>query len=110
MSFLRHGQIYRPMGSSLRAGGEAVFCYAPATHRLDESAAGYSLAGCSPAEPASASPADTIFIPSAETVNRHRHRDGGFFDQQNEDFSIGIDSIQIQCRLWGIRSPQDSGL
>jgi hypothetical protein len=110
MSFLRHGQIYRPMGSSLRAGGEAIFCYAPATHRLDESAAGYSLAGCSPAEPASASPADTIFIPSAETVNRHRHRDGGFFDQQNEDFSIGIDSIQIQCRLWGIRSPQDSGL
>jgi hypothetical protein len=80
------------MGSALRAGGEAVFCYAPATHRLDESAAGYSLAGCSPAEPASASPADTIFIPSAESVNRHRHRGGGFFDQQNAEFSIGIDT------------------
>jgi len=57
MSFLKHGQIYRPMGSSLLAGGEAIFCYAPATDRLDESAAGYSLAGCSPAESASASPA-----------------------------------------------------
>jgi hypothetical protein len=29
----------------------------PRPHRLDESATGYSLAGCSPAEPASASPA-----------------------------------------------------
>lgn len=92
MSFLRHGQIYRPMGSSPRAGGEAGFRSAPATHRRDESAAGYSLAGCSPAEPASASPADTIFIPPAATVNRHHHRSGGFFDRQNAEFSIGIDS------------------
>jgi hypothetical protein len=99
MSFLRHGQIYRPMGSSPRAGGEAIFCYAPATHRLDESAAGYSLAGCSPAEPASASPADTIFIPPAANVNRHHHRGGGLFDQQNAGFSIGID-IPANCYLY----------
>jgi len=33
---------------------------APPTHRLDEFPAGYSLAGCAPAEPASASPAGAI--------------------------------------------------
>ena len=41
---------------------------APPTHR-NEFPAGYSLAGCSPAEPASASPADLILqlkIPFAE--------------------------------------------
>jgi hypothetical protein len=88
MSFLRHGQIYRPMGSSLRDGGEAIFCYAPATHRLDESAAGYSLAGCSPAEPASASPADTIFIPSVATVNRHRQQVGDFSFSKTRSFQL----------------------
>ena len=31
-------------------------CLAPSAHRLDEFPAGYSSAGCSPAEPASASP------------------------------------------------------
>ena len=51
MSFLRHGEIYPPM----RARSLPT---APPTHRLDEFPAGYSLAGCSPAEPASASPAD----------------------------------------------------
>ena len=51
MSFLRHGEIYPPMRARpLRT--------APPTHRLDEFPAGYSWAGCSPAEPASASPAD----------------------------------------------------
>ena len=35
----------------------------PRPHRFDESAAGYSLAGCSPAEPASASPANLIMPP-----------------------------------------------
>ena len=49
MSFLRHGEIYRPDGN-----GRDV---AAPGHRCDEFPAGYSLAGCSPAEPASASPA-----------------------------------------------------
>ena len=53
MSFLRHGEIYRSDG---RKAGSNTFA-APSTHRLDEFPAGYSLAGCSPAEPASASPA-----------------------------------------------------
>ena len=50
MSFPRHPEIYPPMEAQTKAVG------APA-HRLDEFPAGYSLAGCSPAWPASASPA-----------------------------------------------------
>jgi hypothetical protein len=50
MSFPRHPEIYPPMEAQTNTVS------APA-HRLDEFPAGYSLAGCSPAEPASASPA-----------------------------------------------------
>jgi hypothetical protein len=50
MSFLRHEEIYPSDGDS------TVVSRAPA-HRLDEFPAGYSSAGCSPAEPTSASPA-----------------------------------------------------
>ncbi len=57
MSFFRHAEIYRPMSvSSWRSLGAATA--AAPTHRLDEFPAGYSLAGCSPAEPASASPVE----------------------------------------------------
>jgi len=52
MSFLRHEEIYPS------DGGRAIAEPAP-THRLDEFPAGYSLAGCAPAEPASASPTGT---------------------------------------------------
>jgi len=51
MSFPRYPEIYPPMEAQTNAAS------APA-HRLDEFPAGYSLAGCSPAEPASASPAE----------------------------------------------------
>ena len=59
MSFPRHLEIYRPMWPSLAKLG-ATTAAAP-THRLDEFPAGYSLAGCAPAEPASASPAGYEF-------------------------------------------------
>jgi transposase InsO family protein len=54
MSFFRHEEIYRSEGGSK---GERSQARSPA-HRLDESPAGYSSAGWSPPEPASASPAD----------------------------------------------------
>ena len=55
MSFFRHEEIYRSdQGSGPER--EPVEAGSP-DHRLDESPAGYSSAGCSPAEPASASPA-----------------------------------------------------
>jgi integrase-like protein len=54
MSFFRHGEDYRPDGPhATRSGPQA----ARQTIGLDESPAGYSLASCSPAEIASASPA-----------------------------------------------------
>ena len=56
-------------------GGEA-FCPRPLFHRLDEFAVGYSLAGCSPALPASASPTGFIFILPVEAVKHRRRRLG----------------------------------
>ena len=54
MSFFRHGEIYQPDGPhATRSDPQA----APQTIGFDESPAGYSLASCSPAELASASPA-----------------------------------------------------
>ena len=67
MSFLRHGEIYRfDAGASPAANAPA--------HRLDEFPAGYSLAGCSPAEPASASPAGDHFAlkSSCRSILFHR--------------------------------------
>jgi transposase InsO family protein len=56
MSFFRHEEIYRSdVGSKTK--GEPAETRSP-DHRLDESPAGYSSAGCSPAEPASASPTE----------------------------------------------------
>lgn len=55
MSFFRHGEDYRnDQAPSLTRSG---FPAAPLTHSFDESPAGYSLASCSPAALASASPA-----------------------------------------------------
>ena len=56
MSFFRHEEIYRSDVES-RTEGEPTETGSP-DHRLDESPAGYSLAGCSPALPASASPTE----------------------------------------------------
>jgi hypothetical protein len=58
MSFFRHEEIYRSdIGSKIE--GEPTETDSP-DHRLDESPAGYSLAGWSPPEPASASPAEDL--------------------------------------------------
>ena len=54
MSFFRHAEDYRPDDSSLTGSDPQT---TPQTIGFDESPAGYSLASCSPAELASASPA-----------------------------------------------------
>ena len=65
MSLPRHEEIYRSDGPDLcRSGAQSERLHAP-THRLDEFPAGYSLAGCAPAEPASASPAEEKFTMKA---------------------------------------------
>jgi hypothetical protein len=56
MSFFRHGEDYRPDGVLAKTRSDPQT--APPTIGFDESPAGYSLASCSPAELASASPAD----------------------------------------------------
>ena len=73
-SFSRHGQIYHPVRTVLGAWAQQYSAPPAPPHRLDESAAGYSLASCSPAELASASPADFIFVRLAEFVNRPTSR------------------------------------
>jgi putative transposase len=55
MSFFRHEEIYRPDVPTKITGSDLAT--APRTIGFDESPAGYSLASCSPAELASASPA-----------------------------------------------------
>jgi transposase InsO family protein len=56
MSFFRHGEIYQSDGGGNSSGERPKS--RPPTHRSDESPAGYSSASCSPAELASASPAE----------------------------------------------------
>ncbi len=76
MSFFRHGQIYRSDGRwAAEKKPGAISAAAPGAHRLDEFAAGYSLAGCSPALPASASPArsmlsNTVVVHKTTTATR----------------------------------------
>ena len=56
LSFFRHGEIFRSDEEAGSTGERAN--RRPPAHRPDESPVGYSSAGCSPAEPASASPAE----------------------------------------------------
>ena len=65
MSFFRHGEIYRWDHKPGPEHGEPNRSSSPA-HPIDESPTGYSLAGCSPAEPDSASPA--IDYPQGEAT------------------------------------------
>ena len=55
MSFFRHEEIYRWNGETKPGNGEPDRFSSP-PHPIDESPVGYSLAGWSPPEPASASP------------------------------------------------------
>ena len=57
MSFLRHEEIYRVDDRLPAQAPERTRNCPPRPHRLDEFPAGYSSAGWSPPEPASASPA-----------------------------------------------------
>jgi putative transposase len=72
MSFFRHGEIYRWNGKTGEEHGEPNRFRSPA-HPIDESPTGYSLAGCSPAEPDSASPAINYLQGDANALNRQSH-------------------------------------
>src|ERR1700742_338955 len=66
MSFPRHTKIYQ---SDEPEGGRTNGSTSLGDHRSDESSAGYSFGGCSPAEPASASPAATSFSHNPAAVH-----------------------------------------
>jgi hypothetical protein len=66
MSFLRHRKIYQL--NELK-GGRTAGSTSLGDHRSDESSAGYSFVGCSPAEPASPSPAITSLSQHPAAVN-----------------------------------------
>jgi hypothetical protein len=53
------------------------------------------LAGCTPAEPASASPAAFIFTPSGWNCKPHPQQGGGIFNRRNAEFSTGVDKVQV---------------
>src|SRR5712692_8758525 len=92
MSFLRHRQIYQS-DVFFVSGWRRSFQLRLRSHRLDEFAASYSLAGWSPPEPTSASPAGSIFIQPAEIVNHLLHRVG--------DFSTGrMGNFQPELTRW----------
>jgi putative transposase len=56
MSFFRHEEIYRWDHKAVGRQGELNHLSSPCAHPIDESPTGYSLSGCSPAAPDSASP------------------------------------------------------
>src|SRR5262250_3018596 len=73
MSFLRHEEIYR---SDVGFGhaGSGSYGLPPALIGLDEFPVGYSLAGCSPADPASASPTGEHYAVNSCRRSRVFHR------------------------------------
>ena len=103
MSFERHRQIYQSDGPwagretspALEKPG-ATLAAAPGAHRLDEFAAGYSLAGCSPAEPASASPART-------SVRR--------YSEEGKRFAVNRNLSRFRLsHAWGSLQPRNTRL
>jgi hypothetical protein len=77
------------------SGGAKLFAASPRTHRLDESATGYSSASCTPALLASASPVNG----HGESIagNRQPPLAGGWgiFDWRNGEFS-GSSALLVQ--------------
>src|SRR5947209_16674435 len=89
--FLRHGQIYQS-DVQLYDSGRGPFRLRPESHRLDEFAASYSSAGCTPAVPASASPAGSMFHLRSRNCKPPLDQGWGIFNRQNEEFSTGVDT------------------
>ena len=92
MSFLRHQQIYRPM---LLFSKRDSFATVPLSS-CDESAAGYSLASCTPALLASASPAFAIVKPIAGNHQPPLIQSWGIFTRRYGDSSAGVDR-NVRC-------------
>ena len=92
MSFLRHGQIYQSDVLLISGRRRSCLRLRLRSHRFDEFAASYSLAGWSPPEPTSALPAGSIFNQPAETVKPYLREVAHFSIGTMAYFSTGIDT------------------
>ena len=70
-----------------------------ALHRLDESATGYSLASCTPALLASASPGDIHGERASRNFQPPLARGWGIFSWRNGEISFGVDMSQGATKL-----------
>jgi hypothetical protein len=113
MSFLRHEQIYQSDVFSVCAGAKQ-WPASPRSHRLDESATGYSLAGCSPALPASASPAVFHAAPNRRKQSSATATGQGIFRAGKRTFRAGqqkalagtlVGAVQLSMFLRSVRWP-----
>lgn len=102
MSFLRHEQIYQSdMVSNWRSGAGLVRLRPGASHRLDESATGYSSASCTPALLASASPGDCYGEADSRNCQPPLARGWGIFSWRNGEISFGVDTVTLDFMLNG---------
>jgi len=72
--------------------GRLLFRLRPRNSSSDESAASYSLVGCTPALPASALPADVNPEPAGWNCQPPPHECWGIFDRRYGEFSTGVDT------------------
>jgi hypothetical protein len=95
MSFQGMGKSINPMCDFLKTKtpGRNLGRLRPEAHRLDEFAASYSLAGCTPALPASASPAGYYFASASRFCKPPPGGGWGIFDRHNGEFSTGLDNV-----------------
>src|SRR6266513_2560532 len=109
MSFLRQREIYQVEHCFAGRGGNRGHARAL---RLDESPVGYSLVGCSPAEPASASPTANHF---ATIARRFATSNSSLFQNHLNSWSHvrgapQFDSLQTVKTVSGISVRFDTGL
>ena len=92
MSFLRHGQIYRPMVSSGSPGNGAVSSSVPAPIVAMSLQLAIPWRVALQQSPPPLHQPTTFLRQPAATVNRNHQVGGGIFNQQNGEFSVGIDT------------------
>ena len=91
------GKSINPMCSLLQSEARPLPGLRLRSHRSDEFAASYSSAGWSPPEPASASPAGSIFNRPAEPVNRRLRPVAAFSTGIMLDFQPELTHYSDSC-------------
>ena len=86
MSFFRHEEIYRSDVSPGYSGERQLNVAAPVLIGCDEFPVGYSLAGCPPAEPASALPTSDD---SQQSTNQQQQQNQEQQQNQNQEQNQG---------------------